>query len=81
MNGVSGGQFTGSNGGSIFLPAAGYRWNDLLYYAGSYGTYWSSTQYPSRSYVAYDLYFDSGYAYWSYIYYRFNGHTVRPVSR
>lgn len=42
-NGVNGRRFTGSNGASIFLPAAGYRWIDDLYIVGSYGRYWSST--------------------------------------
>ena len=80
LNGVSGGQFTGSNGGSIFLPAAGYRWGDNLSDAGSRGYYWSSTQNPSRSNGAYYLYFNSGYASWSGNN-RDYGRTVRPVSR
>ena len=81
VNGVNGRIFTGSNGGSIFLPAAGYRWNGVLSYAGSYGYYWSSTQYPSYSNDAYYLDFLSGSAYWYGNYYRINGLTVRPVSR
>lgn len=31
-----------NNGNSIFLPAAGYRVGSSLYYAGSFGYYWSS---------------------------------------
>lgn len=62
QNGVSGGRFTGPNGGTIFLPAAGLRWNGELYYDGSYGYYWSSTPYDEVS--AYELFFGSGYAYW-----------------
>lgn len=34
---------TGSNGNSIFLPAAGYRSGVSVYYVGSYGYYWSSS--------------------------------------
>ena len=34
---------TGPNGNSIFLPAAGYRYNSSLYSAGSFGNYWSRT--------------------------------------
>ena len=81
VNGVNGVQFTGPNGGSIFLPAAGYRWNDNLYDAGGYGHYWSSTQNPLDSYFAYSLYFRSGSTYWYDSYYRGYGHIVRPVSR
>ena len=82
LNGVNGGKFTSkTNGGSIFLPAAGGRWNDGLDDAGSRGYYWSSTQLPSVSYGAYGLYFYSGFAYWDGYYRRYRGHTVRPVSR
>lgn len=34
---------TGPNGNSIFLPAAGYRSDSSLIYAGSRGHYWSSS--------------------------------------
>ena len=80
QNGVNGRTFTGPSGGTIFLPAAGFRWGDYLDYAGSVGLYWSSTPAPSNSGSAYYLYFDSGSAYWSSIG-RDAGHTVRPVSR
>ena len=43
MNGVKGMKFTSyKNGGSIFLPAAGYRADANIYYAGEKGFYWSS---------------------------------------
>lgn len=80
QNGVNGRLFTGSNGNSIFLPAAGYRWKESLGSAGSYGDYWSSTQDPSRSSNAYYLYFGSGNADLNG-YYRYNGQSVRPVVR
>lgn len=77
---VSGGKFTSKiNGKSIFLPAAGNRWDGGLDDAGSYGYYWSSTLRAGGPYSAYDLYFGSGRAHWSYGYYRYGGHTVRPV--
>ena len=64
VNGVKGGKFTSkTNGGSIFLPAAGGRDDSGLGNAGSYGYYWSSTQYPSVADRAYYLYFNSGGAY------------------
>ena len=77
-NGVRGGRFTGPSGGSIFLPAAGDRWDGGLDNAGSWGSYWSSTLYGSSPFSAYGLRFHSGYASW-YNYYRYYGHTVRPV--
>ena len=39
QNGVNGRLFTASNGNSLFLPAAGWRW-DEFFDAGSYGNYW-----------------------------------------
>ena len=43
QNGVNGYVVTGPNGNNIFLPAAGNRSEDVLYYNGSFGFYWSST--------------------------------------
>ena len=81
LNGVNGCQFTGPSGGTIFMPAAGYRWGDSLYDAGSGGSYWSSTQNPNGSYGAYYLSFDSGYAsYYNGYWYRYLGQSVRPVA-
>lgn len=79
-NGINGGQFTGPNGGSIFLPAAGFRDGSDLYDAGSVGLYWSSTQGPSYSYFAYSLHFNQGkvYRYYGNCY---GGRSVRPVVR
>ncbi len=79
QNGVNGRKFTGPNGGTIFFPAAGLRWDGELEYAGSSGYYWSSMLDESNpSYYAYRLYFNSGDAYWG-SYFRVIGYTVRPV--
>jgi len=78
INGVNGRKVTGSNGASIFLPAAGYRWDDYTDNVGSYGHYLSSTQYPTNSDYAYYLYFYSGYFDRSY-FNRYGGWSVRPV--
>jgi hypothetical protein len=43
QNGVDGRLFTASNGNSLFLPAAGYRYWSSLDYVGSRGDYWSSS--------------------------------------
>lgn len=73
QNGVNGLLVTGPNGGRVFLPAAGYRWDKSLYLAGSVGNYWSSSLYQDNDRNAYNLYFSSGYGY------RYNGLSVRPV--
>lgn len=78
LNGVNGRLVTGPNGNSIFLPAAGCRYDSSLYDAGSYGYYWSATPH-SHGYYAYDLYFYSGYCYWDFNG-RCYGRAVRPVS-
>ena len=80
LNGVKGRRFTGSNGGVIFLPAAGIRDYERLHVPGM-GYYWSSTPNPSHSYNAYNLYFSSEGVYWNSRYYREQGFTVRPVSK
>lgn len=43
FNGVNGYCFTGSNGNSFFLPAAGGRWDGSLHSDGIWGIYWSSS--------------------------------------
>ena len=79
FNGVNGYLVTGPNGNTLFLPAAGYRWNESLYGAGSYGYYWSRALDSGYSGVAYSLFFDSNGVYWYYSYYRNVGHSVRAV--
>ena len=77
LNGVNGRKFTSKiNGNSIFLPAAGHRWDGELRNVGTYGKYWSSTGNDENS--AYDLYFysDSADGYDSG---RYNEQSVRPV--
>ena len=79
MNGVNGFQVTGSNGNSIFLPAAGYRDGTDVNDRGSYGYYWSATLNEYDSSGAYYLVFGSGSHGWSN-YPRLHGRTVRPVT-
>ncbi len=78
QNGVNGSLVTGPNGNSIFLPAAGYRWDEDLEEAGFWGNYWPRTLRSDDSNDAYFLLFNSGGVYWSYIY-RYNGLAVRAV--
>ena len=52
QNGVNGRLFIASNGNSLFLPAAGSRYESSLYLVDYTGRYWSSTlytQYPSSA--------------------------------
>jgi len=77
-NGVAGIKFTGSNGGTIFLPAAGDRQYSELHNAGYDGEYWLSTLYESYERYADLLYFRSGDAS-RFVDGRDTGRSVRPV--
>ena len=82
QNGVKGYKVTSkTNGNSIFLPAAGFRYGSGLNYSGSYGFYWSSSLHEGCSYNAYYLVFYSGYYDWNYLNCRYYGFSVRPVSK
>ncbi|MCQ2318890.1 MAG: PEGA domain-containing protein [Bacteroidales bacterium] len=70
---------TGPNGGSIFLPAAGYRSGTSLGSAGSYGYYWSSSLYSSDPLNAYGMFFISVFVNPQSYPTRYDGQSVRPV--
>ncbi len=79
LNGVSGYEITSkSNGNSIFLPAAGCRYDTSLYNAGSNGGYWSRSLNTSYSSLAYVLHFYSNDID-ADCYSRDYGRSVRPV--
>ena len=78
QNGVNGRLVTGPNGNSLFLPAAGYRIDSSLDYAGSWGRYWSRTLSSSGPSSVYGMFFDSADVRWGY-YNRYFGFSVRPV--
>ena len=63
----------------IFLPAAGERDEGSLYYAGSYGDYWSSSLYESYVRHAWKLFFDSSYRSYDSYADRCYGRSVRAV--
>ena len=78
-NGVNGMLFTGPNGSTLFLPAAGCRCDSSLYDAGSFGDYWSSSLITVVQYSAWGFGFGSGSTYVDHYYYRNYGHSVRAV--
>ena len=77
-NGVNGRLFTASNGNSLFLPAAGDRWDGEIQLVGEYGNYWSSSLSTGYPYNAGHL------GFYSEIFIsgddpRYGGLSVRPV--
>jgi len=77
QNGVNGYKVTGSNGNSIFLPAAGVFAAGSLN-VGSNGIYWSSSLSTSNSGSAYYMFFSSNSVSREY-HLRYYGRSVRPV--
>lgn len=64
QNGVNGQLFTGPNGNTLFLPAAGFYWQPLsnvLLYAGYQGAYWSSSLNESYPVCAWYFVLEAGY--------------------
>ena len=79
QNGVYGRKVTSkTNGSSIFLPAAGIRYDSLLDDAGRFGDYWSSSLYADYPNDAWYVYFDFGNVSRDGSY-RYYGRSVRPV--
>jgi len=62
INGIYG-RLWGSSNNTLFLPVAGYRYrtysNGVLDYAGTYGYYWSSTEYKNVIWYALHINSDS----------------------
>lgn len=78
LSGINGQIVTGSNGNSIFLPAAGKHGIAGLTDAGSYGYYWSSSLHAGPQ-SANGLSLNSSYAS-SASSFRYCGFSIRPVS-
>ena len=76
LNNVNGCRVRGSNGNSIFLPAAGYC-NESPLYTGSCGDYYSRMLNTSVPNGAYGVYFNP--AIYRFDDYRYRGRSVRPV--
>lgn len=81
VNNVKGRRFTGPNGASIFLPAAGGHWIFTESIVGCTAGYWSGMQSTESEKNAYGLFFGMGFAGCWYDYPRDGGFCVRPVSQ
>ena len=81
-NGVNGYKFVGSNGNSIFLPAAGYCSSiDEIQKLGEEGQYWSSSLDTAMSKFAYLFCCDSNSIRYKSVGWRVKGESIRPVCR
>lgn len=78
MNGVKGRLLTGSNGNSIFLPAAGFHMDGEFICTGI-GLYWSSALQTSCQVAAWSFHFDLGSCHLCGTFERCRGHVIRPV--
>ena len=78
--GTSGYLVTGPNGNTIFFPASGYRFFDVLDNHGSYGYYWSRSLTSGDISRACRLDFCSDDIYPAHNNDRISGFTVRPVA-
>ena len=78
LNGVNGWHFTASNGNSLFLPAAGYYWDEELN-AADLGVYWSVTLNVEYPYRAWSFHFNSFQCHLCGSSDRNRGQTVRAV--
>ena len=77
--GVNGRKFTGSNGNSIFIPAAGHCYNGSVGTVGDDGVVWSSSFNTSYPYSAWYLVFNSGVC-GMYGFLHYFGRSIRPVT-
>lgn len=76
LNGVNGHLLTGTNGNSIFLPAAGGRHDSSIDNADSHGDYWSSSLHGGPDGWDFDLHHDNYGISWDP---RSYGRSIRPV--
>ena len=79
INGVNGRKFTGPNGNSIFMPAAGHYYDTMLLDGDTDGFYWTSSVYSDNANYSWVIRFSSSNCVVSHPHYRYSGHPVRPV--
>ena len=81
INGVNGHKFTGKNGSSIFLPAAGLHKGSDFNQAGDIGHYWLGSQCFGSPGYSYHLYIDWGIVTHPISERHCLGFSVRPVAK
>ena len=81
QGGINGRLFTGPNGNTLFLPAAGCYDESTLDGDGLYGVYMSNTRFTDYPCAVHGLYFDSNYEKGDFDLLRYTGLSVRPVVR
>lgn len=79
QNGMQGMLVKGSNGNSIFLPAAGYAAQGHVLQYNEYGAYWTSDEVESTPGSAWCLFFGVDFVYWNPMNFVV-GCSVRPVN-
>lgn len=79
QEGVYGIRFTGDNGGSIFIPAAGYILGEILYNVGTSGFSWTSSIFSDASNMGMTLDYCNKMPVTGIDNDRCVGHTIRPV--
>ena len=79
LKGVNGQLVTGPNGNTMFLPAAGDRYNNKVGDLGSYGQFWSRMVHSSNEYAAFILFLHSNELIGHYGNERYLGFSVRAV--
>ena len=78
-NGVNGYMITGPNGNTMFLPASGAYRENMVWWEGNNGHYWSNTLYDYAPFNSYCIqFFSASYSNW-YADRRSEGRSVRPV--
>jgi hypothetical protein len=84
INDIAGASVTATNGNSIFLPAAGGRFDAYLNSAGSSGHYWSSSLRTDYLILAWGFHFGPNISANNFVFKsnvnRCEGQSVRPVS-
>ena len=79
LNGVHGRLFIGSNGNTLFLPAAGTRFDNELHDANVAGHYWSKNLRTNYPYDAMAFGFGSSSCTWKGVWDRYPGMSIRPI--
>lgn len=77
-NGIKGMLFTGSNGNSLFILAAGCKTDDKLFFVGECGYYWLSSLHATVPSIAWFISFNTRSC-GNNCYSRYYGMSVRPV--